>query len=386
MLAIVNGTVYTPEQVIPDGVVLAEGRRITAVGRAGAVNVPAQARKLDARGGAIVPGFVDMHVHGIQGYDVMDGTVESVQAFSRALTQYGVTAFAPSTTTAELGTVKAALQAVDTVRNQGAEGAEVLGAHLEGPWLSEQERGAHRKEWLRVPQSEDRELVARYADSICSVTLAPELPGALAMIGELRRLGILASAGHSIALDEEMDAAVTAGVSHATHMFCNMGTLRRNHLRRVAGVVEWTLADDRMTTEIICDGHHIGASLARLALKVKGAKRLAAVTDGMPLAGKPPGAYRIWGNEVIVEEERAIVADGSSYAGSVATMDRCLRWIVDNLDCSFQDALRMVSLTPATILGVHDRKGSLEAGKDADIAILDGQLRVAQIIAAGRVC
>lgn len=386
MLAILNGTVYTPERMIPDGVVLAEGRRIAAVGRAGEVNVPEEARQVDARGGPIVPGFVDMHVHGIQGYDVMDGTVESVQAFSRALTRYGVTAFAPSTTTAELGAVEAALQAVEAVRKMGATGAEVLGAHLEGPWLSEQERGAHRVEWLRTPQSEDRELVARYADSICSVTLAPELKGAPAMIAELQRLGILASAGHTVALDEEMDAAVTAGVSHATHMFCNMGTLRRNHLRRVAGVVEWTLADDRMTTEIICDGHHISASLARLALQVKGAKRLAAVTDGMPLTGKPPGTYRIWGKDVIVEEERAFVADRSSYAGSVATMDRCLRWIVDSLECSFQDALRMVSLTPATILGVNDRKGSLEVGKDADIVILDGRLHVAQTIGAGRVC
>jgi N-acetylglucosamine-6-phosphate deacetylase len=386
MLAIENGTVYTPERMIPDGVVVVEGRRIAAVGRAGEIAVPADADRVDARGGLIVPGLIDMHVHGIQGYDVMDGTVESVQAFSRALTRYGVTAFVPSTTTATLEAVERALEAVAAVRKAGAAGAEVLGAHLEGPWLSEQERGAHRVDLLRVPGAEDRALVARYADSICWVTLAPELQGALEMIRELKRLGILVSAGHSVAMDTEMEAAVTAGVSHATHMFCNMGTLRRNNLRRVAGVVEWTLQDERMTTEIICDGYHIAPSLARLALQVKGAGRLAAVTDGMPLTGKPPGTYRIWGKEVIVEEHRAFVADRSSYAGSVATMDHCLRWIVENLECSFEDALRMVSLTPATILGVQDRKGSLEAGKDADVVVLDGRLQVAATIAAGRVC
>ena len=383
MLAIENGTVYTPVRVIPDGVVLVDGRRIHAIGKRADLAVPMGTRRLDAYGGSIAPGFIDMHMHGVLGYDIMDKQVASLQAMSSALTRYGVTSFVPTTVTATLDAIEAVLQAAWQARQTGTLGAEILGVHVEGPYLSAQERGAHRLDLLRAPQPEDYDIFLKHADVIRSFTLAPELPGALELISALKEHGILVSAGHSIAIDAEVDRAVAAGLSHVTHMFGNMGTLRRVNLRRVAGLVESTLLDDRLTTEVIGDGYHISPSLMKLVFKVKGPERLAIVTDSSPLTGLTPGSYSVWGIDVILEESIAYVTDRSAYAGSVATMDQCLRRTMQNMGISLQDALRMVSLTPATILGIADCKGSLEAGKDADIVILDGDHQVTQTIVAG---
>ena len=385
MLIIENGTVYTPAQVIPDGVVFVDDGHIQAVARRGERAIPTDAQRLDARGGSVAPGLIDMHMHGLHGHDMMDGQAASLQAMSAVLPRYGVTSFAPTTVTAALQSIDAALQAAQEARQAATPGAEILGVHIEGPYLSAQERGAHRADLLRAPDAEDYPMFWKFGDLIRSFTLAPELPGALDLIRQLKERGILISAGHSIAMDMEMERAVEAGVSHVTHMFGNMGTLRRLNLRRVAGLVEYTLLDDRLTTEIIGDGFHISPSLTKLILKQKGPEHLAVITDGSPLTGRPPGAYRVWGIDVIVEEKIAFVADRSAYAGTVATLDQCLARVIDNAAITFKDALRMVTLTPATILSVAHRKGSLEAGKDADIVILDSKLNVTQTIVAGKV-
>jgi N-acetylglucosamine-6-phosphate deacetylase len=379
-----NGTVYTPSEVIPNGVVVVDGQKIHSVGKFNHVELLDGAHHINARGGAIVPGFVDMHMHGVRNYDMMDGKAASLQAMSRILPRYGVAAFVPTTVTASLPTIEQALQAARGARNAGLPGAEMLGAHVEGPYLSAQERGAHRLDLLREPQPDDISLFLKYADIICSFTLAPELPGSLELIRALKAHGILVSAGHTFAIDEEMERAVDAGLSHVTHMFGNMGTLRRVNLRRVAGVVESTLLDDRLTTEIIGDGHHISPSLMKLVLKIKGPERLAIVTDASPLMGLPPGPYQVWGIDVILEESTAFVADRSAYAGSVVTLDRCLRRVIELTGISFRDALRMITSTPATILGVADRLGRLQAGKDAHVVVLDDALNVTHTLVAGK--
>jgi N-acetylglucosamine-6-phosphate deacetylase len=385
MLVIENGTIYTPTQVIPDGIVLVENQHIRAIGKRGDFTTPANARRVNARGGNIAPGFVDMHMHGVRNHDVMDRQVASLQAMSALLPRYGVTSFVPTTVTAPLSAVAEALQIAREAKRAEMIGAEILGLHIEGPYLCAQQRGAHRLDLLRTPQPDDIAMFSQHSDVIRSFTLAPELPGALDLIRALKERGILVSAGHTDAIDEEMERAVEAGLSHVTHMFGNMGTLRRVNLRRVAGVVETTLLDDRLTTEVIGDGYHISPSLMKLILKIKGPERLAVVTDASPLMGLPPGAYQVWGIDVILEESIAFVADRSSYAGSVVPMDRCLRQVIAHTGVSLRDALRMLTLTPATILGVANRKGSLEVGKDADIVILDHQLNVAQTIVTGRV-
>jgi N-acetylglucosamine-6-phosphate deacetylase len=304
---------------------------------------------------------------------------------SRLFILHGVTSWVPTTGSAPFPDIIAAYAAIREAMEENGAGAEVLGGHVEGPYLSPQERGAHPLELLVEPRPEEYRELLEYVDAIRVFTLAPELPGALDLIRELKERGILVSAGHSVAIDREFDRAVAAGLSHATHMFCNMGTLRRDNLRRVAGLVESVLLDDRVTTEIIADGYHIAPSLMQLALKVKGLERLAIITDGSSLTGLPPGTYTRLGTDIILEEEISYVADRSAYAGSVATMDQCVRVAIKSMDLALSDAFRMASLTPAVIVGVSDRKGSLEAGKDADLVILDDDLRVGYTVARGEV-
>jgi len=392
MLVIENGTLYTPTRVIPDGAVLVDGQRIEAVGKRDELALPSEAQRLDARGGSIAPGFVNMHIHGVAGYGTNDGEVASLHAMSRMLTRHGVTSWLPTIGSwnpkigsGPLDVAEAALVAIRQTQESEAVGAEILGGHVEAPYRSVQERGAMPADWAQTPRPEEYSVLLEHTDVIRVFTLAPELPGALELISALKERNVLVSVGHSIAIDEELSRAVDAGLSHATHMFCNMGTLRRANLRRVAGLVESVLLDDRVTAEIITDGHHIAPSLMKLALKVKGPEKLSIITDGSSLTGLPAGSYSVRGRDIILEEDIAYVADHSAYAGSVATMDHCLRVAIESMDLSLADAFRMASLTPATILGVSDRKGSLEAGKDADVVILDSDLHVVYTIACGRV-
>jgi len=400
MLVIENGTVYAPTGAIPGGGVLVDGGRIEAVGKRDALTLPADVQHLDARGGLIAPGFVNIHIHGVGGYDTDDGEVASLEAMSLLLTRHGVTSWVPTTTSRPLAEIVAVCAVIREAMSESANrrisesanrrisegaGAEILGGHIEGPYLSPQERGAHPEELLIEPCLDEYSALLDYADAIRIFTLAPELAGALGLIRELKNRGIVVSAGHSVAIDEEFTRAVDAGLSHAAHMFCNMGTLRRANLRRVAGLVESILLDDRVTTELITDGYVIAPSLMKLGLKVKGVDKLAIITDGSSLTGLPPGSYHILGSDVTLEENIAYVADRSSYAGTAVTMDHCVRVAIESMDLSLEDAFRMASLTPAMIVGVSDRKGSLEAGKDADVVILDQDLRVMQTVARGRV-
>jgi N-acetylglucosamine-6-phosphate deacetylase len=214
--------------------------------------------------------------------------------------------------------------------------------------------------------------------------LAPELPGALELIRTLKSKGILIGTGHSLAIETDLKRAIEAGLSHVTHLFGNMGSLRRENITRVAGMVEYALVDDRLTVEIIADGYHISPSLMKLAYKAKGPDHIAIVTDASPLVGLPPGMYKLWGAEVLVEEEISYLADRSAFAGSMATMDRCLRNSVRLMEASLEDTWRMVSATPAAILGVAHRKGTLEPGKDADIVVLDAELQVTYTVTRGQ--
>jgi N-acetylglucosamine-6-phosphate deacetylase len=385
MLLIENGTVYTPEQVIPNGAVLVDGDRIAAVGRSDELAVPAGTERINAHGGNIAPGYINMHVHGIAGKGAMDGKSESLLAMSDHLGRHGVTSFLASTSTAQVEVIVAGLAAGKQAMELPMPGAELLGMHLEGPYLSPNERGAHPVAFLRSPADQDPDQYLAYADVLRMVTLAPELPGALELTRRLAALGIVIAAGHSIAIDTEVTAAVEAGLSHATHLFGNMGLLRRVNLRRVAGMVESALLDDRITVELITDGYHISPSLMQLALKIKGTGRIAIITDGSELTGMAPGHYQVFGMDVVLEKEITYVADRSAYAGSVATMDQCVRRAREAMDLSLSETLRMATLTPARILHVDDRKGSLAAGKDADIVVLDTDLGVTQTIARGRV-
>ena len=385
MLLITNGTVYTPTGPVADGAVLVDGAVIRAAGSRSALRVPPDVTVLDAGGGLIAAGFIDLHLHGALGRDLMNSGPEEFSRVTAYLPQTGVTAAVPAILTAPFPEMLAALERARAALAQGLPGAQILGVHVEGPYLSVEQKGAHRADAIHIPEPEECAALLAYADVIAIVTLAPELPGALGLIRALSQRGILVSAGHTMAIDRELAAAVDAGLRHVTHLFGNMGGLRRENLTRVAGTIETALYDDRLTTEIIGDGYHISPTLMKLAYKAKGPERLAIVTDASPLMGMPPGRYQVWGIDAIVEGETSYLPDRSAFAGSVVPLHRCLRTVVQRTGISLAEGLRMVSATPAAILGIGARKGALAPGKDADIVILDAALNITQTIIGGKV-
>jgi N-acetylglucosamine-6-phosphate deacetylase len=326
-----------------------------------------------------------MHTHGALGHDLMSATPGELEAITRFLANHGVTAFVPAAITAPLEEILQALElARQVLAGPRLAGAEILGVHVEGPYINREMKGAHRSDAIRDPTPEEYAAILDYADIISWVTLAPELPGALELIQALRGKGIMVSAGHTLAAEPDIERAIEAGLRHVTHLYGNMGSFRRLNLTRVAGMTEAALLDDRLTAEIIGDGYHISPGLMKLAYKAKGAGRLAVVSDASPLVGMPPGKYKLWGMDLILEEEISYLPDRSAFAGSITTMDRCLRNTVRLMGVPLEDALRMVSGTPATILGVAHRKGSLAPGKDADVVILNADLQVTHSVVSGQ--
>jgi len=380
-----NGTVLTPCEAIHDGVVVLTGSKIAAVGERGRVATPTDAVVIDAGGNYVAPGLVDIHVHGSKGGDVMAATAEDLETMSDFFVTRGVTAFLATSLTAPQEKLLAVLACVRSVRQgEGLSGAEVLGVHQEGPFLNPEQKGAHQKDLLVCPTPARYKPYLEYADVLTSMTLSPELEGAVELVEDLRSAGVVAALGHSNGIFRELQAGIDAGITHAVHGFCNMSTLRRDDLKRVAGAVETVLWDDRITTELIADGWHLGDTLMKLAVKVKGPERVAFVTDAMTAAGMPPGRYFLAGIEAIIEDGIARLPDYSAYASSVTTLDVCVRHGVQRMGLSLGDAVRMASLTPATIMGVDDRKGSIEPGKDADIVIMDEDVGILSTFARGR--
>jgi N-acetylglucosamine-6-phosphate deacetylase len=271
------------------------------------------------------------------------------------------------------------------MQNDPVSGAQLLGVHMEGPFLNREQKGCHPPELLGPPEPERYEKFLEYSDTVKMMTLAPELPGAPELVKALTAKGIVAAAGHSHGIYRELIPAIDAGISHAVHFFCNLGNFRRDSLKRVAGAAETFLYDDRLTTELICDGWHLGDTLMKLTVKVKGPEKVCLVTDAMAAAGMPPGVYTIGGVEAIVDKGIAKLPDNSAYASSVTTMDTCLKNAVKLIGLDLKDAVRMATLTPAEVIGVSDRKGSLAKGKDADLVIIKSDATILTTIINGTV-
>jgi N-acetylglucosamine-6-phosphate deacetylase len=384
-LIVCNGTVLTPYKEIKDGMVIVQGSRIVDVGQRGQIQEPVDAATVDAKGHYIVPGLIDIHVHGGKGANVLDASLAALETISNFLVTRGVTAFVATMSTAPVDQFLASLECVRSVKRNGdLPGAQVLGVHQEGPFLNPAQKGAHPENLLLPPTLEHFKPFLEYVDVLMIMTLAPELDGAVGLIRALCDAGVIAAAGHTNGIYREFVPAIDAGLSHAVHCFCNMSTLRRDNLKRVAGAVETVLYDDRITTELIGDGWHVGDSLMKLALKAKGPQRVCWVTDAMSATGMPPGRYFVRGVEVVVEEKGiARLPDNTAYAGSVTTLDVCVRNGIQRIGLNLRDAVRMATSTPAAIVGVDDRKGSLEVGKDADIVVMDANADIRLTIARG---
>jgi N-acetylglucosamine-6-phosphate deacetylase len=382
-IKIINGRIITPYRVLHGATLLITGDKITALSE-GDIDTP-EAQIIDAAGDYVAPGFIDIHVHGGGGHDFMDGTEEAFLGVAELHAQHGTTSMTPTTLSSE----KEELREILAVYERVSAAAAFIGMHLEGPYFSMNQRGAQDPRYIRNPDPEEYVPLLTQFPSIKRWSAAPELNGALAFAEFVRSKGVLVALAHTDAIYEEVLQGFEKGFTHATHLYSAMSGVTRRGTARYAGAIESAFLIDEMTVEIIADGVHLPPPLLKLVYKIKGADRIALITDAMRGAGMPPGesilGSRHNGLRVIVEDGVAKLPDRSAFAGSVATADRLVRNMIQLADVPLCDAVRMMTSTPAAIMGVADRKGVLTPGKDADIVLFDDQINVQLTMSGGRI-
>ncbi|MBA2432612.1 MAG: N-acetylglucosamine-6-phosphate deacetylase [Chthoniobacterales bacterium] len=368
--------------VFPDGVrdgleVVCSGGRIVEIRSAdeGVVR-----EGIDLEGNYLAPGFVDLHLHGAVGRDTMEGTPEAFRAICDYHASGGTTSLLLTTATAPLPRI---LEVLRAVRSSMPEVKQIRGVHVEGPFLSPQRAGAQSVEFLREPDAEAVGELLEYSDVIRRVTLAPELPGALAAIEQFAAHGIAVSGGHSDAWDEEAQVAFERGMRHVTHTFNCMSSARRRGAERVAGLLEFALSEPEIVCELIADGRHVSPTLMRMLYRAKGAGGICLVTDATAGAGLPEGSeFQLAGRACVTEQGACWLADRSALAGSAARMIDLVRVMVREVGVPLHEAVMMATLNPARALG-SGTKGRIAAGADADFVVFSPALEVRQTFVGG---
>lgn len=381
-LAIVGGTVVTRDRAIDDGVVLIEDGRVSFVGHRRDVEPEHGSEIINAVGQMVLPGLIDTHVHGSQGDDVMSCDAQGIKRISRAQVSYGTTAYLPSTVSAYHEDLLRALEACRDASGDSGPAAEIVGVHVEGPFINRNKKGAQPADTIRDPDPDQCLEYLRAAPGLVKImTLAPELPGGLELIRLLVEHQVVASLGHSEADYDTALAAIEAGATHATHLYNAMPALHH----RKPNLTTACLNEPSIRAEIVLDGIHVAPEMARLAAKLKGRDGLILVTDAMAAVGCPDGTYTLGDNQVRVQGDRCTLLDGETIASSMLTMNRAVGHAIAFTGMSLVDAAYMASFLPAHVCGVSDRKGSIEVGKDADIAILDQHYSASMTICKGEI-
>jgi N-acetylglucosamine-6-phosphate deacetylase len=387
--AILAGTIYTPTEEIRNGAILIDGHRISRVGPREQVKIPAGTAVVDNTDRIVVPGFIDLHIHGAAGHDLMEGTPDAISAAGTYLARHGTTSYLATTVTASLErTLHAAKGLSEIVRQSHSShgdsdkiaGAQPLGIHFEGPFLNIKKRGAHPASQIQKPSTDTLARMLDAAGSVARVlTLAPELEGSLAVLEAARSRGLRIGIGHSNATFEEAERAIAAGATHAVHVFNAM----RPFAHRDSGIIGAVLTDDRISAELICDGVHVEGPAIRLLVKSKGLQRVILVSDSLSGAGMPDGNYRLGNFTVHVAGGVCRTVEGN-LAGSTITLDAAVRNLASFTGFSYQACLPCATFNPAKLLGLEKQKGAIAPGADADLAILDRNFYVTQTYVRGR--
>lgn len=374
MKAIVNGKIILKDRLVTDAVLLYSD---VIEGIVSNEQIPQGAEIIDASGGYVSPGFIDLHIHGYLGKDVCDGEEESIRTISGGLIKNGVTGYLPTTMTVDMKVIKKALEVLRNLKEESKswDGSEILGCHAEGPFISESKKGAQDAKYILKP---DANFVKEYSDIIKIITLAPETDSN--DFEEIRKINketdVVVSMGHTSADYETAMKSTEAGVKHVTHLFNAMTPLAH----RAPGVITAAFNSD-VSCELIVDTFHVSTSLYDMLYKLKG-RKLCFITDCLPAGGLPYGEYTLGGQKIIYRDIVCRLEDGT-ISGSVLKLNKGVWNVYTNSNIPLWECVNSASLNPATTIGIADKKGSLDVGKDADIVILDSEFNVLKTIKKG---
>ena len=385
-IALTGGPVILPDGIASGQAIIVEGSQILGIIAAGEVSTLSEITEIvDVGGRYIAPGLIDIHTHGAYGRTFNEPTAEAFATITAANAAHGVTALLATIATDALPNLTASLAFCAAWMRQPHPGAQLLGAHLEGPYFSMAQRGAQDPTHIRRPDDGTPELLLAHHSVMKILSYAPELPGALELTERIAALGIVPAAGHSAAREEHVRAAMQRGLRHIIHIWSGQSTTVREGPWRRPGLLEASLVFDGLTVEMIADQRHLPPTLMRLAYKCLGADRLCAVSDATSGAGLPEGTrFRMGGMEYEVYDGVGMLLDHSAFAGSTTLLGQMVPILRDALGIPLAEAVRMASLTPARVIGVDDRKGSLAAGKNADIVVFEDDFTVWRTMIAGR--
>lgn len=388
----IKGNIVLPNKVLENAVVECHGDRIAVVGAVGA-DVGADTSVLDMSDHFVCPGFVDVHVHGAAGADYMDGSAEAVKVVNRAHARHGTTSIFPTTTTGSFEQLDAMIKSCENVQSnwRPSDGARIAGIHFYGPYFAEDKVGVHSPEGRRDPVREEYEYFLT-KEIIRIATCASELPGALEFFDFAREQGCFITCGHSNAVWSELDAAFARGMRHVDHFWCAMSSVSSLRHRfgtpMQAGMEQYVLQNEEMSTEVIADGIHLSDDLLRFAYEMIGPHRTCLVTDANRAMDAPPGKYRFGSQDDgtwVFSDGNSVRGEDGSLASSMHGMDRMVRTMANAVGRDLPSVVRMASLTPAELVGAAKDIGSIEAGKLADFVVLDRDLHVKSVVIGGSV-
>lgn len=374
---IVNGRILTPKGWLEGGSVIIENNKIKAVSNIDLHIVDAEI--IDAKGCYVVPGGIDLHTHGGGGRDFIEGSEDAFRAAVNAHMKHGTTTIYPTLSSSTIPSIEAACQVCQKLMAE--ENSPVLGLHIEGSYINPKQAGAQNPVLIKAPLPDEYETLLNKYSCIKRWDVAPELQGSVEFITECRKHGVLTALTCTRATYEDVVAAHDAGLSHAAHFYNAMPVVYKEHEFKVPGTVESVYALQDMTVEVIADGIHVPPVMLNVVYQIKGVEKTALITDSLAYAASEGNVSSE--PSVILEDGVCKLADHSALAGSIATMDVLIRTCIHRAEIPMVDVFRMVSETPAKIMGIFDRKGSIEEGKDADIMMFDDDIDLTYVMLMG---